>query len=1370
MKFRETARLVGTHARRAGVIALGVLAAGIVTSFSVDLVAVFPVIRRAAESAGSKQLQRPLHIGGLSIRLFDGHFVVRDLMIEGLTPKDEPFIKAREIDVAMPLWSLLRRQLVISNVTMTDWAMKVETFPGGKHSLPKFGSGQPGGKPSPIKVSVSYVHAQRGQFTYEDHGTPWSTVVRNLDVTVLKLVGYRGYSTSSDGLVTVQKYVPMRADLRTWFRIEDGKVLLDRIELDTDGAKTLCTGFADFRHWPEQVYHVDSTIQLPRMREIWWARETFSLGGEAYFKGTFHLFKGGRELKGDFRSDEAQLNQFHFPQLRGSLVWTPELFEVKPADSQFYGGTMRFTYRMFPLGKPTPATASFDVSYTDVDLAAFSDGMALEGIRLAGRATGHNLLEWPLGKFSAHQGFGDVTAVPPPGVTVQTRALPATLPEPSFAHVYGDPFPPLGHVPLGGSLHYQFGPEWIDLAPSRVATPSTFVEFQGRTAFGERSVIPFHVTSTNWQESDRVLAGIMTAFGSVTRPVEMDGAGTFDGILLNAFRAPRIEGEFTARRMRAWDVEWGAGSSHIVVENGYLDVKGAVVRKGSGELRAEGRFSLGYPRKDKGEEINARITAAGWALADLRHAFDMDAYPLEGDLSGEFHLYGAYTGPNGFGRVTVAPAVAYDEKLISATSSLRFIGTGVWFDGLEIRKGTGTIRGAAHVEWEGTYSFNADGRAIPVESIDVLTYPQMPLTGIFEFSAGGSGSFLNPTYDVDARFRDLFVKEEGIGDVKGKIAMRGDDMNFSFEAGSPRLQVSGTGKVTLLGDYPGDVTLQVSDTSLDPYARLFSERLSPFASAIASGTVRIGGTLANLDGLVATAKVDKLDLRLFDYALTNSRPIELGLAQQVLRVRPVGCTPRSSAGDCWLLSGESTRLGLSGDIDLKAETVDVHADGAANLGVLQAFDNSLRGDGRADVAVDITGSFERPMVAGNARITGGRLRHLWIPHAIEDINGRIAFAGNSVRLDDVTATMAKGKVAFGGRVALQGLWPSQFDVTANGESMELRYPAGFRSIVDADLALRGTPTDPLLSGTVTVRNAAMRRQMDLGASLVGLTAASAVAGGASPTAPPVAPSPFPLRFDLRILAPPSTLEINNKDARISANADLTLRGTYDKPALLGRAEVERGEVWFEGRRIVVTQGNIDFSNPNKIEPYFDIEAETRARAPGQTYQITARATGTIQKFDWDLSSDPPLPRVDILSLLLGDVQSTQDAELRALRSPDEAERTLLQAQMARLMTSPISSNVQKAVTQTFGVETFQITPMIVDPSQTSAKFSPGARLTIGKRISDRVYLTYSQSLRSSKGDQVILLEYDQSDRFSWVLTRNEDNTYALDVRVRHVFK
>jgi hypothetical protein len=56
-----------------------------------------------------------------------------------------------------------------------------------------------------------------------------------------------------------------------------------------------------------------------------------------------------------------------------------------------------------------------------------------------------------------------------------------------------------------------------------------------------------------------------------------------------------------------------------------------------------------------------------------------------------------------------------------------------------------------------------------------------------------------------------------------------------------------------------------------------------------------------------------------------------------------------------------------------------------------------------------------------------------------------------------------------------------------------------------------------------------------------------------------------------------------------------------------------------------------------------------------------------------------------------------------------------------------------------------------------------------KRISERVYLTFSRSLNSSFADQILLLEYDESDRLSWILSRNEDETYAIEVRVRHTF-
>jgi translocation and assembly module TamB len=220
--------------------------------------------------------------------------------------------------------------------------------------------------------------------------------------------------------------------------------------------------------------------------------------------------------------------------------------------------------------------------------------------------------------------------------------------------------------------------------------------------------------------------------------------------------------------------------------------------------------------------------------------------------------------------------------------------------------------------------------------------------------------------------------------------------------------------------------------------------------------------------------------------------------------------------------------------------------------------------------------------------------------------------------------------------------------------------------------------------------------------------------------------------------------------------------------LFGRAEIDQGEVLFEGNRYIVTRGAIDFSNPTRIEPFFDVEAETRIRSPGQTYRITLQATGTLNRIHPSFTSDPPLSSVDILGLLFGEVRSTADAELRALQRPNELEEELLRARAARLLTGAISSEVGRVVEQTFGVDTFQLTPTLIDPTQ-SARFNPSARLTIGKRISDRVYLTFSRSLTASTRDQIILLEYDQNERLSWVLSQNEDQTYALDVRVRRVF-
>jgi translocation and assembly module TamB len=615
---------------------------------------------------------------------------------------------------------------------------------------------------------------------------------------------------------------------------------------------------------------------------------------------------------------------------------------------------------------------------------------------------------------------------------------------------------------------------------------------------------------------------------------------------------------------------------------------------------------------------------------------------------------------------------------------------------------------------------------------------------------------------VKVNVQDLFFGDEGLGEVTGRLSVRNELLTYELEAASSRLTVSGTGRIAL-DDEHGDAELmfRVSDTSLDPYVRVFKPDLSPYTNAVASGTIRVVGELYNPDALHITTTVEQLDLQLVDYRLRNQGPILLAMDGPTLRV------------DTLRLVGEDTALDVTGSVDVPKQALSLQAYGAANLAVIQGLLPDVRSSGRADVAALIGGTAARPIVSGQALITAGRLRHFSFPHALEDLNGVVTFNASGIRLDDpgyTTALNGKlggGAVKFAGRIGMNGYGLSEFDVTATGDDMRLRFPEGMRSVVDATLSLQGPVTAPILSGTVVVQNASWTSGFDSTTSMF----AAGDDGGLPLPAGALAPATtIPLRYDVRISAP-STLRIENNQAQIVASSDLTLRGTFDRPLLFGRAEIERGDVRFEGRRYQVTRGSLDFTNPNRIQPFFDIEAETRVRVPRQTYRVTLRMTGTTDRMQPTFESDPPLAPIDILTLLFSDTAPTGDIELASLRQPNQREQELLQARATRALTGALSEEVGRVVEQTFRVDTFQITPMLMDPYQDTARLSvnPAARVTIGKRISDRVYLTYARSLSSTSIDEIILLEYDQSDRLGWVLSQNEDRTYALEVRKRHLF-
>jgi translocation and assembly module TamB len=781
-------------------------------------------------------------------------------------------------------------------------------------------------------------------------------------------------------------------------------------------------------------------------------------------------------------------------------------------------------------------------------------------------------------------------------------------------------------------------------------------------------------------------------------------------------------------------------------------------------MEISGMFSLGFPRRDGGEEINARVRIDRRPVRDLLAAFNLQAYRVEGSLSGDFHLYGPYTRPFGVGRLTIDDGTAYRERFTTASAGLRFEGGGVRLDGIQITKGAGNVSGAAYVGWNGTYSFNAEGRDIAVQSLTIATFANLPpFTGVAHFTAGGSATFDEPRYDVQVDVQDLFFGDEGIGEVKGRLSVRDDVLTYEVEAASPRLAVSGTGRMTIgVERGTGELTFRVADAALDPYVRAFKPDFSPYTTATASGTIRVIGDLYDVNTLRVLTTVERLDMRVVDYRLRNQGPIQLAVDGQTLRVETLRVV------------GEDTALDLTGSLDLAKQALSLQAHGAANLAVLQGFVRDIRSSGRADVSALIGGTVARPVVSGQALVTQGRLRHFSFPHALEDLNGVVTFNASGIRLDDpgfttpLNGKLGGGTVSFGGRIGISGYALSEFDVTATGKDMRLRFPEGMRSVVDATLALQGPPASPLLSGSVTVQNAMWTSGFDSTATMFQRApddAALPASTGALASGTALA-----LRYDVRILAP-STLRIENNQAQIAASAELNLRGTFERPLLFGRADIDRGDVRFEGRRYQVTRGSLDFANPTRIQPFFDVEAETRVRVPNQTYRVTLRLTGTTDRMQPTFESDPPLAPLDVLTLLFSDTAPTGDIELASLRQPNQREQEILQARATRALTGVLSDEVGRVVQDTFGVDTFQITPMLVDPYQQSSRLNvnPAARVTIGKRISDRLYLTYTRSLSSSRLDEIILLEYDQNDRLGWVLSQNEDRTYALEVRKRHLF-
>ena len=363
------------------------------------------------------------------------------------------------------------------------------------------------------------------------------------------------------------------------------------------------------------------------------------------------------------------------------------------------------------------------------------------------------------------------------------------------------------------------------------------------------------------------------------------------------------------------------------------------------------------------------------------------------------------------------------------------------------------------------------------------------------------------------------------------------------------------------------------------------------------------------------------------------------------------------------------------------------------------------------------------MLQGRLEVQNTFVSHNDFPSGLSDLNGVVLFDRDRIQIESLNGTTGGGTVALTGSATYQsGVFQLDFGATAHG--VRLRYPPGVSSTADADLRLTGSTNSALLSGDVVVTKLAVTPGFDFGAYIeksrqtVVLTQNDSLQSR--------------LKLDVHVATTPE-LQMQTAIARLSGNADLRVRGTAERPAILGRAEVLEGEVTFNGTKYKLERGDVTFANPARTQPIIDLQATTRVR----DYDITVQFRGDASvanglKVTWQ--SEPQLPEADVIALLaLGRTQ-----EESAAAGPSGSSFGFGGEASNLLINQALNSTVNSRLQRLFGASRVKIDPQGL-ASETNLVRGP--QVTVEQQVASNLTLTYSTNV-SVSNQQIIQVEYN----------------------------
>jgi translocation and assembly module TamB len=401
------------------------------------------------------------------------------------------------------------------------------------------------------------------------------------------------------------------------------------------------------------------------------------------------------------------------------------------------------------------------------------------------------------------------------------------------------------------------------------------------------------------------------------------------------------------------------------------------------------------------------------------------------------------------------------------------------------------------------------------------------------------------------------------------------------------------------------------------------------------------------------------------------------------------------------------------------------------------------------VQAAVKGSLRDPQLNGRMELKNASLYLADLPNGIDNANGSVIFDRNRATIEKLSAETGGGKIFFAGFVELSDILT--YRLQAEAQQVRVRYPEDVSTTFNAKLALNGTSDASTLSGSITLTRAAFNPRSDLG----GLMALAA-----KPVPAPASPNEYlrGMQFDVRIESGPNFEFQTTLTRDVEAEVDLRLRGSPIRPVLLGTISVNQGEIQIFGNRYTVDRGDIRFLNPIRIEPTFDMDLETKARG----IIVNISFSGTLQKFNVNYSSDPPLQPRDIIALLAVGRDPTSLGTTAAGEVATSSD-TGLEAG-GGILGEAISEQLSSRLQRFFGASRVKI-----DPTVTGVDNLPQARLTVEQQVSKEITLTYITNLNRTQ-EQVVQFEYDFSAHWSAIAVRQDNGLFGIDFQYRKRFK